>query len=224
MGQEIYVVTAAQDVSSIYKTTKAFDFNPVVRDVFADFGVTSYTTGRLYDPCWPHGKHWIDLMHENFRVQMHPGEKMLELQSTFLANVEGCLTWERLSGSMVLDNSRADIKVVSLFRWSFEALVSSASKAFFGETIFEVAPSLLEDFLTFDTEGWKMPFKYPYFAAKDMHNAKRKCEEAFEKYLALPENERKNAVWLVRNIEDSMKDLGIAQSQTARIHFVLYRL
>ncbi|PQE19968.1 cytochrome P450 protein [Rutstroemia sp. NJR-2017a BVV2] len=57
-----------------------------------------------------------------------------------------------------------------------------------------------------------------------MFEAKAKCEAAFERYLALPVEEREDAIWLVRNIETAMKGLGIPDDQTAVMYFVLYRL
>lgn len=100
----------------------------------------------------------------------------------------------------------------------------TSSKAFFGGALIEIAPDLLAEFLVFDTESWKMPLKYPRFAAKKMFDAKMKCEAIFEKYLALPEAQRKDAVWLTRHIEESIGALGVSKEQVGKMHFVLYRL
>jgi hypothetical protein len=184
MGEELYIATSAQDVSSIYKASKAFDFNAIINDILEGFGITASTMQKMYEPSWAQGKHWIDIIHEIFKEQMHPGEKLLDLQATFLQKIDDCLSWEGLSGAMVLSEPSDHVKVVSLYKWTYEVLVSAASTSFFGNAILDVNPDLLKDFLIFDTDSWKMLLKYPHFAAKDMFEAKARCEAAFERYLA----------------------------------------
>ncbi|PQE20890.1 cytochrome P450 protein [Rutstroemia sp. NJR-2017a BBW] len=224
MGEELYIATSAQDVSSIYKSSKAFDFNAIINDIFEGFGITASTMQKMYELNWGQRKHWIDIIHEIFKEQMHHGEKLVELQTTFLRKIDDCLSWYRLSGAMLLSEPSDNIKVVSIYKWTYEVLVSAASTSFFGNAILDVNPDLLKDFLIFDTEAWKMLLKYPPFAAKDMFEAKAKCEAAFERYLALPVEKREDATWLVRNIETAMKGLGIPDDQTAVMHFILLRL
>lgn len=93
---------------------------------------------------------------------------------------------------MVISSSGSDEKVVSLFKWCSEVLVESATQAFFGNTIFGTDPNLLADFFIFNAQSWKLSYQYPYFAAKDMYDAKAKGEAAFSKYLALPKERRED--------------------------------
>jgi hypothetical protein len=45
----MYIVTSPDDVLSVYKNTKALDFNPIIKDIVADFGVTSATLERMFE-------------------------------------------------------------------------------------------------------------------------------------------------------------------------------
>jgi hypothetical protein len=224
MGEEMYIVTSPDDVLSVYKNTKALDFNPIIKDIMADFGVTSATLDRMFEERFK-GKCWMDLTHDDFKLQMHPGEKLDVLQDTFLSNIDRSLNWDKLSGPMVISGSGKDEKVVSLFKWCGEVLVDSATRAFFGGSIYQIAPDLLTDFFTFDNESWKLSYKYPHFAAKEMYTAKAKGEAAFAKYLALPKEQRQDASWIVQSIEQGMRDLGVhEESQLAPMLFAFYRL
>ena len=102
------------------------------------------------------GKCWMDLTHDDFKLQLPHGEKLDVLQDTFLSNIDRSLNWDKLSGPMVISGSRKDEKVVSLFKWCGEVLVDSATRAFFGDSIYQIAPDLLPDLFTFDNESWKL--------------------------------------------------------------------
>ncbi|PQE19969.1 cytochrome P450 protein [Rutstroemia sp. NJR-2017a BVV2] len=143
MGEELYIATSAQDVSSIYKASKAFDFNPIINDIFEGFGITASTMQKMYEPNWGQGKHWIDIIHGIFKEQMHPGEQLVRLETTFLRKIDDCLSWDRLSGAMVLSEPSNHVKVVSLYKWTYEVLVSAASTSIFGNAILDVNPDLL---------------------------------------------------------------------------------
>lgn len=100
---------------SPYIRTQALDFNPIIKDIMADFGVTSATLDRMFEERFK-GKCWKNLTHDDFKLQLHPGEKLDVLQGTFLSNINRSLNWDRLSGPMVISGSGKDEKVVSLFK------------------------------------------------------------------------------------------------------------
>ncbi|CAG8959642.1 hypothetical protein HYFRA_00001545 [Hymenoscyphus fraxineus] len=224
MGQELYIVTSPKDVLSVYKNSKGLDFNPIIKEIMASFGLRASTLDKMFD-LDSNGKCWMDTAHGIFKLQMHPGEKLDELQATFLGNIDKSLNWEKLVGPMVLSNSGNEAKSVSLFKWCGEVLVDSATRAFFGDSIFHIDPNLLADFFVFDADSWKLSYQYPYFAAKDMYDAKKKGETAFAKYLALPREQREDASWVTKSIEDGIEGLGIREeSQSSPMLFVLFRL
>jgi len=111
MGEEIYIVTSPDDVLSVYNNTKALDFNPIIKDIMA----TLATLDGMFEERFK-GKCWMDLTHDDFKLQLHPEEKLDVLQGTFLSNIDRSLNWDKLSGPMVISGSGKDEKVVSLFK------------------------------------------------------------------------------------------------------------
>jgi hypothetical protein len=87
MGEELYIIISPEDVLAVYKDTKALDFDPIIREIIADFGVRNKPLDKVSDR-GSNDKHWMDLSHTNFRLQMHPGNKLETLQSAFLYNIE----------------------------------------------------------------------------------------------------------------------------------------
>ncbi|KAI9706160.1 MAG: hypothetical protein M1820_004921 [Bogoriella megaspora] len=224
MGEELYVVTSSQDILAIYRETVALAFNPIIREIMTDFGLTDRTFNRMFDPQYSN-KSWMDLLHGEFKLQMHPGEKLDVIQQTLLGNIDNLMRWEQSSALPVEVSSNANGKLVSLWTWCADVLIDSTTRAFFGDAIYEAAPNIIADFLEFDGEGWKLPYKYPYFAARRMYDSKAKLEKVFAKYLSLPPGRRQTASWIVQRIESGMNDIGISEeSQTGPMLFVFYRL
>ncbi|TVY84366.1 Cholesterol 7-alpha-monooxygenase [Lachnellula suecica] len=224
MGQELYIATSPKDVLSVYKNSKAIGFNPVIRQLLGTFGLRPATLDKMFVEN-TNGKSWMDISHGNLKLQMHPGNKLDELQAEFHGNIDNWMRWSRLSGPVVLSAVGEDEKVVSLYKWCSQVLVDSATRAFFGDSLLELDPDLLKTFFIFDEQSWKLNYHYPYFAAKDMYNAKSKCETAFANYLALPKEQRKDASWIAQTLEESMDGLGVLEdSQASPMLFVLFRV
>lgn len=223
MGEETYIVTSPSDVLAVYRDTVKLDPDRVVKDILVQFGVTQANVNKLFDR---HGtsRHTMDHFHELFKVQMHPGDRLETLQNTFLGNIDASLHWDRISGPMLLASSPTS-KRVSLWKWCGQVLVHSATQAFFGESIFAVAPTLLEDFFVFDDEAWKLPYKYPKFAAKALYASKARCEAAFAAYVALPPERRADASWIVSESQRVYEDMGVVDpTQCGAMLFSLYRV
>lgn len=225
MGEELYVITSPEHVLAVYKETSALDFDSIVQDILGDFGVKKETSNKMFERNYG-DKNWMDLAHANFKLQMHPGEKLEVLQSTFLGNIDRSLRWENVSGPMVQETANDGNELtISLWEWCGHVLVDSATRAFFGDALYKTTPDLLKDFFVFDEESWKLPYQYPHWAAREMYDSKAKGEAAFEKYLALPKDQREDASWIVKELESGMESLGIEEpDQKSPLIFLLYRL
>ncbi|KAI1114924.1 cytochrome P450 [Nemania sp. NC0429] len=93
------------------------------------------------------------------------------------------------------------------------------------KSIYSVAPTILEDFFAFDNEAWKLPYKYPKFAAKSLYASKARCEAAFAAYLALPKERRSDASWIVTESQKAIEDMGIVDpTQCGAMLFSLHRV
>ncbi|RYP61048.1 hypothetical protein DL770_009861 [Monosporascus sp. CRB-9-2] len=223
LGEEMYVVSSPNDVLLVYREPIKLDADFAVKDVLADFGVTPDNIAKIFDRNGT-PKHWMDYCHEHFKSQMHPGERFNILQEKFLGNIDASLQWDRISGNMLLSNSTTS-KTVSLWKWCHEVLVNSATLSFFGKAIYRVCPTIVPDFFIFDADAWKLPYRYPKFAAREMYDAKARGETAFAEFLALPAEERQDASWIVNTIRDGLSGLGVDDpKQCGAMLFSLHRV
>lgn len=225
MGEFLYIVTSPADVQTIYKEPK-LSFEAVISEFMEGFGCTADTLRKMFDKKGQ-PKSWMDLSHDDLRMQMHPGEKFEDLNAAFLRNIDAWLDWDRIDGFPLLSQAApgTDAKTVSLWKWCYTVLVDSATRAMFGEAIFEAYPDVLENFYAFDEEGWKLPYKLPKFAAKELYRTLARSKAAFADFLALPEEQRRDSAWIVKQMEQSMHELGVTDpAQCGVMLLSLHRL
>lgn len=221
----MYIVTSPADVQLIYKEPK-LAFDPIISDIMADFGCTRDTISKMFSTDGGKPKHWMDSSHDDFKLQLHPGERFECLNAQFLRRIDSWLHWDRIQGfALVPGKLSPTVKTVSLWRWCYTVLVDSATRAMFGDAIFKVAPDMLENFYLFDEEGWKLPFKYPKFAAPVLYRTLDRSVKIFSDYLALPKEQRSDACWITQRLEEGMNDLGIHDPRQGSVMLlVLHRL
>lgn len=223
MGEDMYIVTSPSDVAAVYRDTQRLDFDAFIKDVMHDFGCTKETLEKMFDPTG-RPKHWMDKAHDDFKLQMHPGHHLRNVEAQFLGNIDRMMHFESISTKCVVD-SIEDTKTVSLWSWAWTVLSEAATQAFFGDVIFEVAPNALDDFWTFNLEAWKLHSKYPRFAAPKVFDALEGSVKAFADYLAVPREDRPGACWLVEQLERGIQELGISDpTQCGAMLFSLQNL
>ncbi|KAG8162984.1 hypothetical protein KVR01_007462 [Diaporthe batatas] len=221
MGQDMYIATSPKDVLSIYKETKKLDMNPVIAKIMRDFDCTKENVQKMFDTT-NKPKSWMDTCHDDFKLQMHPGERLEILQTTVLNNIDRLLQWDQVVG---VKSTKGPAKIVSAWEWCRHALVDGATRAFFGDAIYRVAPDILSVFYIYDDDAWKQHYNYPKFAARNMYEAKEQCLQAWIAYLSLPVEEREDASWIVKKIEQGLKQMGVDEpSQAAPNLLSLHRL
>lgn len=238
MGEELYIVTSSEDVSAVYKNTKVLDFDPFIHNVTMAFGATRENADKMLGMAststetelteatskdYGRSKSFIEQSHDNYKLQLHPGPKLDELQAAFLDRIDAHLHFDHISRRITPFSRESQRKVVSLFDWTSEVLLYAATRAFFGDTLLdEIQPDLLDSFFVFDDESWKLNYQYPRLAAKKMYAAKDKATTAFERYFSLPRSSRPGAAWVIMTLEDDMRSLGMDTQQIASMIFMIY--
>ncbi|KAJ0107551.1 hypothetical protein J7T55_007741 [Diaporthe amygdali] len=207
MGEDMYIATSPGDVVAVYRDTQKLDFDAFIKDIMHDFGCTNETLEKMFDSTGK-PKHWMDKIHDDFKLQMHPGDRLKSVETQFLGNIDRLMNFDSIPGTCILESTR-DSKLVSLWSWTWIVLAEAATQAFFGDGIFQVAPSVLDDFWTFNLEAWKIHSKYPRFAAPKAFNALERSVAAFVDYLRLPKGQRPGACWLVEQLERVCKICNI---------------
>ncbi|KJZ75145.1 hypothetical protein HIM_05339 [Hirsutella minnesotensis 3608] len=222
MGQEIYVVTDPAHIQAVFKQPAALDHDAMAIDILLDVGMTKETIHEICEPVYGR-KTFIHTTHDNFRAQLHPGPQLDKVQREFLGHIDKSLQWNKITGS-IGQSSPNNAKIVSLWEWCGEVLVDSAIEAFFDRSLYDFNPDILKDFFLFDDESWKLPYKLPRFAVKNLHGSMDRCIEAISQWLAIPA-EKRDASWIINRMTEGMQQLGVTDArQRGAMVFIVFRL
>jgi cholesterol 7alpha-monooxygenase len=222
MGESSYVIPSAEDVQAVYRAPKALYYDPFIKEILSMWGISTDTASKMFDTFPGHSKNWMETTIDNFKQQLHPGDKLDAVQKRLLGFIDKLLVWDRLQGRMVLQETEK-YKVVSLFSWGEMVIVDAQTRAFFDEVLYKKCPDLLAHFQTFESESWKLPMGLPDFATKVLRSSKSAMEEGLKQYLDIPSNERPNDSWLVRTMCESMEKIGVEHSQKVLVLSSFFR-
>ncbi|KAL8726423.1 MAG: hypothetical protein Q9181_006052 [Wetmoreana brouardii] len=216
MSQRLYIITSPQDVSAIYKNTTTLTFDEFVRDMMLSFGVSEEGVRRMWESPRTVGN--VGSLHkvlahageDYYRQQFHPGDCLDDLWVNIQDRFSASLEWNAITGRSVL-SKEGDSKTVSLMRLCQQILLASVTCAVFGDRLLQMNPNLLQAFLAFDDDSWKLTYKLPPLFAKDMHKAREQIFAALQSYFALPREARTGATWVVHVLEDEMRKIGLEE-------------
>ena len=149
-----------------------------------------------------------------------PGEKLDEITKTFVGHLDEKLRWQQLqSGSYVLESSGHSVKV-SLLDWTAAVFLQVTTEIYWGKTIWEVAPNLIQSFLKWEETTWKYVFQLPAFLSKDMYAAKDQLVDAFTAYFGQPKERRSDANYFVKTAEEELRDINFDDHNIAKVHML----
>jgi hypothetical protein len=223
MRESLYVIPSAEDVQAVYRAPKALDFDPFIKGMLSKYGITADTASKMFDTLPGHTKNWMETSIENFKLQMHPVDKLDFVQKRLLGFIDDLLVWDRLRGRMVLQDGEQE-RVVSLYSWSEMVIVDAQTRAFFDEALYEKCPDLLAYFQIYEDESWKLPMDLPDFATKALRSSKISIEKGLRQYLRLSKDKRPNDSWLITTLCEDMDRLGLEETQQVYVLFSFYRV
>lgn len=207
----IYVLTSPQDVTQVYRNTKSLTFYEYVQDVMRSLSVSEGGIEKLWQSSTArnaseHAKKCLAEAGEDFyREQFLPGQQLDVLWHRVISLLNVHVTWERL----VKGRTTRVLPDISLLGWTQDVLLQVVIEAFFGKQLLRIEPQMIKFFVAFDDQSWKLTYKYPRRASRDMHKAKDSMVAAIEQYLRLPKDQRSDQAWLISKLEFETKDAGI---------------
>lgn len=225
-GTRLYVITSAADVTAVYRNTEQLAFEGYVLDMMLTFKASHSAMEKMRQP-FPQsskplyrGRTLVNILERLIRQQLE-GPQLEKLQKTMLENVDNAMTWQTIPPKAILPSSSTDRKV-SLMQWTREILIAGATSAFFGDTLLEIQPRLVQSFYTFDNKSWKLTWKIPPPWSDDMNAERIVCQNALETYFEMPEEKRTGQCWLVETLEGEMKLAGMESKDIAAYLMMIY--
>ena len=227
-------MTSLPDVAATYKNTTSLTFDGFVRDAMVGCGISSVAVEKLFlfpkdgfnaPVPNPEQKCLAQLTRDIHRQQSQPGEHQTILSQKFQDFIDESLSWKVLQAAprpkYVAASGDTSVEL-SLKGWCADVLLNAATRAFFGESLLQVAPDLFRDFFLFDDNSWMLLYGYPRFLAQDMYRGKDAAVSALIKYFDQSPELRQDSAFFVRTLEKALKDLDIHEQDRACFFLMTY--
>jgi len=227
-----YVVTQAKDSAQVYKNTETLSFEGFVQGLMRINGNNEEAIKTMYTPLPadklgfpnPTGTSLGVLAQMMHIHQLHPGNNnLIHLQQKVQFWINNNLNLDHLSRVCTYATFKDETSIeVPLYQWTSDFFVRLGQHVYFGETLAKIHPNLPQAFLEFDERIWKVLYPYPGFLSHDMAAGRAEVVSALCKYFRTPKEERSDAAWLIRAMEEEVTALGIGTEDLSIIVFHLY--
>lgn len=158
------------------------------------------------------------------KQQLHPGQNQRSLSEKFQNYIDESLHWDSMSltPKKYILGSNEMSKDISLKGWCADVLLDAATRAFYGESLLQNQPDLLQDFFDFDDNSWMLMYRYPSFLASSMYQAKDAAIDGLTQYFAMPKESRGGEAWFIRTLEAEQRQLDIGDRDIATLSLMVY--
>ncbi|PSN66567.1 cytochrome P450 [Corynespora cassiicola Philippines] len=223
--RKMYFVVDPEDAANVYKNTTSFVFDKVVQSLQRTFGISDETMTATWKPGYDHAasgekiddhdkarklssKSLGELSMDFWRMQTVGTEGYNDLETKFSRYINILLSEQ-------VDRAASNAGSIRLSHLTNVVLVGAALRALFGESLLEMQPDLVETYVAFDTESWKLWFKWPF--AKTMYERKALLENALKRWVEIPLERRPGRSFLIDTVERTQRGLGTSTSDLAKI-------
>lgn len=231
-GEQLYVLTSAEDVAQAYKNTSSLDFQGAIRDVLSSVDASPALYAQMFhQPCPSesgsprellrcHSFPLAQICQDLYIQQLVPGERLDKLSQKLIHSVDELLQWERMP-HLFNPQSKSREMNISLVQWSEGIMIDAMIISLFGPRLFQIDPTVAQTLFDFNEEAWKSLFRYPRLAAKKVYAAMDKVTDAFEVYFQLPKEERTESAWLVQELEVQQTQRGVSLRDQAKLALLM---
>lgn len=156
--------------------------------------------------------------------QLNPGQANLaQIQERARVWIDGRIRFDHMIKACSYAASKSATHIeLPLYRWVSDFFINLGQHVYFGETIEKNNPETSKEFYIFDELVWKLLYQYPSMLSQDMAVGRAGVVNALCRYLETPKDERSDAAWLIRSLEDEMRAIGVEQRDMAIVFFHLY--
>jgi len=228
-GQRIYILTSPEDVQDVYKNTTSVSWSRFVQDLYRWIGISQSNIEKLWRAPTDEAKALhpqrrlppIQMVEEYQKHQLLPGGKLDDIAKMFVKQLDQAICWQHLTENSpyVLESSSDSVKI-SLLEWTEQVFISTTTEIFWGKSIWNVAPGLIDSFLKWENTTWKYVFQLPRFLSNDMYTARDQLIDAFTTYYGQASGNRADANWYVNKAEAEYRDIAFNDHDLAKVNML----
>ncbi|KAL4923645.1 cytochrome P450 [Aspergillus undulatus] len=139
-----------------------------------------------------------------------------ELLARTLKVLETQARWGGIGTPTLLDASEDGQNLtVSLWKWAQVASIRAITTAWFGNAIWELSPSIIDDHIQVDHGLWQLLFRIPKPFAREVYAARARVQHCLVEFLRLPESKKGDQSWAIKAAVAEMRIRGMSEEDMA---------
>ncbi|CAI6336753.1 unnamed protein product [Periconia digitata] len=234
LKRQLYIITNPPEVSIAFNDNTALHFDGHLNELLENFGFSkeglrlSWHIPKPGDWCYLPGNEINPELaslnrftEDMYRKQLLPGEKMDVMSRVFMRSVFDTLQWDKLDFCTVESTEKG--KLLSLRELCRYTLVEGATQTMFGSHLHKIEPRIVEYMLRYNDNAWMVFFQYPdFFGNSPITEPRRVITETLEKFIEMPDEERHEQAWSIKNILAWQKVMNIDLRARASVLLMVY--
>lgn len=167
-------------------------------------------------------KHLVGLCKEYQIAQLSPGQRLDELLIPAVEYITNQLSLNSIV-KHCNQSTWGQEKVVKLrlYHLMSQTFIGFGQQVYFGKMLSQIEPDIIDLFASFDTNAWQVLYQYPKLLCGTMLKAKNRIHAALQEYLSTPVQERRDAAWMIRELEKDMNKVGVSRHDMSLFYFQL---
>ncbi|KAJ2999271.1 hypothetical protein NUW58_g45 [Xylaria curta] len=232
-GKKLNIITSPSDVAAAFRDTVALRFDGHLNELLENFGFGREAIRRGWhkpmpgdwcyipnNPVNPKQLNFIHLTEDIYKKQLLPGGKMDAMCKTFLDALHESIQWDNLdSYGHAGDKNRKTISLYSLCRF---AMVDATTRSMFGQHLHDIDSDIVKHMLGFNDNAWMVFFRYPDFFGLPVTKPRQKIINALKRFIQLPESQRPQQAWSIKNIIAAQEVVGIDLEARASVILMIF--
>ncbi|TGO32885.1 hypothetical protein BHYA_0281g00080 [Botrytis hyacinthi] len=228
-GETLCVITGANDIQELYRNSSTITWDNLIKDMYSFVGLSPRSISQVWGETHEQlatsdSKNPTQLAHEMtseyHRQQLLTAVIAENLVQRIIPGLDKSLPWNILSKHPACIHTSGDSITLSLWEWCNEVIIKSSVTACYGHKIFEINPNLLQAMMSWEAKNWKFMYKLPEFIARDIINARSEFIDTLCKYFETPKEDRSDALYFVKVMEEEIWAAGLSDHEIAGIHML----
>lgn len=228
-GETLYVITGARGIAEIHRNSETITWDNLVREMYSIVGLSSRSVDNMFrqehrkpfprDYKTPTGS-LHEMSTEYHRRQLLTTENSEIIAQRVISGLQTSLSWNELKQNPACSRKSEESITLSLWDWCNEVIIKGFISTYYGSSIFEINPNLLQAMMKWESTNWKLVYKLPGFMTRDMRTAKNEIIDTLCKYFETPQEQRPDALYFITVMENDMRIAGLSNREIAGIHML----
>lgn len=192
----VYIITDPRDINDVYNNTASLSFDGFLRDIMLGFGISAQGVEKILQrkPIHSSGRpvdkvQSLSQITHDLQVRQTQRRDMRILGDHIGEIFHQTLVLENLSAgtrnSSVVKETDSSC-TISLKKWTAEVFVNAGQKAYFGEALSIINPSLPQTLIEFDDLSWQVFYQYSKCLRRRLNKIISEILDSLRRYLEMP--------------------------------------